>query len=67
MVVDRGALLGGPRYPPIVKTAARWLVIVLTCLAAAIGLLYAVVPPNETAEEGAADPVLAIRRPLSLP
>lgn len=43
---------------------ARWLVIGLACLAAIVGVLYVVVPPNETSAEGRADPILFLRRPV---
>ncbi len=45
-------------------TAGRWLLGSILALAAAALLLYVALPANETADEGPADPILRIRRPV---
>lgn len=49
---------------PPVRAVGRWLVVVGLVFAAAVGVLYVAVPPNETADEGRPDPILRARRPV---
>jgi hypothetical protein len=54
--VDPGA------YDGNVRTVAG--AVIAVALALVTGVLHVAVPPNETAEEGAADPILFLRRPV---
>jgi hypothetical protein len=47
-----------------VKEIGRALLILAGVASIGVGVLYLAVPPNETAEEGAADPIRRVRRPV---
>jgi hypothetical protein len=47
-----------------VATAGRWLLGSILAITVATLVLYVALPANETADEGPADPILGIRRPV---
>lgn len=53
-----------PPILPFVGTFCRTALVVAAGLSLATGIAYLAVPANETAEEGPADPILWVRRPV---